>query len=129
MISLESGKKYGGFCVYIRTWNGIDQPDYYPVMKIIEEEVGFKAGRFKRCLGHAKAGKAGYDLYLVIQQPADELEPLVNWVDKNTEGQWELDIEDTFISPCWRFSFTNDEDAVLFKLTWNAVSSKDGAIE
>jgi len=126
VISLESGKKNGKLCLYIRTWDGYDNPQYYPVMDITEEELDFKGGRFEKCLGSAKAGPGtGYNLYLEIENPKDELENLVNFVAENTQAQWAVDLEETFCMNCWRFSFTNEEDAVLFKLQWNAKSALD----
>lgn len=130
MISLESGKKYGKFCLYIRTWDGYDKPQYYPVMDITKDEIDFKGGRFERCLGSAKPGLGtGYNLYLKIINPKDELEDLVNFVAENTYKQWALDIEETFCIDCWRFSFTNEGDAVLCKLQWDAKSSISNIID
>ena len=130
MISLESGKKYGNFCLYIRTWDGYDKPDYYPVLNITEEEVEFKGGRFERCMGRAKSGIKGQNLYLLVgEPPEDDLEPIVNWVHENTTCQWAMDLEHTFSVSMWRFSFTNEEDAVLFKLTWDAKSDEADIIE
>lgn len=125
MISIESGKKYGKLCVYIRFWDGYDKPAYYPVMDISEEEVEFKGGRFERCLGQAKSGDVTQNLYLEIKQLKNELTNIVNWINGTIEGQWSFDIEENIFVTCWRFSFTNEEDAVLFKLTWSASSSMD----
>lgn len=109
--------------VIIREWDGIDKPQYYPVMDIAEEELDFKGGRFEKCIGMAKSGIPGQDLYLHVSQPVKEFGPIIDWVAENIENKWAVDIESTMFEEVWRFSFTNLEDAVLFKLTWNAKST------
>lgn len=124
MISLDPKKYLNKYCLVIRVWDGIDQPDFTPVLDITEEEMGWKGGRFKNCVSrYFKEGEA-INLYLRVENPVKELKPLIDWVAENIHGEWSVDIESAIVSECWKFSFIEQSDASLFRLTWNAATHK-----
>ena len=127
MISLETKRYHGKHCLVIRYWDGIDQPDFTPVLDISEEEMGWVGGRFKNCSNRYFREGEAIDLFLKINGP-DEFSVLIEWVSENIKNVWAVDIESAFLADCWKFSFTNENDAVLFRLTWNAATDKYGAV-
>jgi hypothetical protein len=124
MISLDPKKYMGKYYLVIRTWDGIDQPDYFPVFQIDEDEMSLDTKRFSRYAKFVDPSADLYELFLAIQEPKKELGLFISWILDNTVGLWRVNVEGGCVTPFWRISFTNSEDAVLFKLVWSAASSK-----
>lgn len=124
MISLEATMYTGKNKIIIREWDGYDKPQYYPVMDITDDEIGFAGGRFRKYQSRVNDFPATNRLYLLIKSPIREFEPIFNWIGENIEGYWNVDIEDVFCEPLLVFSFESEEDSILFKLTWDAKKSK-----
>jgi hypothetical protein len=96
----------------VREWDGIDRPVYYKIFEVTPAETK-SSGRFLRCtsiIGSPFQYK--FELNASIN-----LENLINWVSENVQHNWALDVESNFGEYLWLFSFENEEDAVLFRLT------------
>lgn len=118
--SVEVGKKYGKYCIYIRDWDGIDQPQYYPICPASEEEDEFRAGRFRHFkYGKSPAKQQNFILRIRTDNIGSKIQEIINWIGDNIEHYWSFDI-DYLGEPYseWRFSFHDVEDATLFKMIW-----------
>lgn len=122
MISIETKKYDDGLWMIVREWDGIDRPDYTKVFRITEREDGFNGGRFERMQFSSKDNMNK----IVINDDDFDIEMAVNWIAENTNGKWYFNVDfgwgnnikcyNTSIDAEWIFYFSDESDAVAFKL-------------
>ncbi len=119
VISVEAREFKGDNWLIVRYWDGFDKPEYFPVTRITRDELDFSSGRFNLCDPNY-TNPNSHDFYILIVHQLDIIEPYINWISDNINHTWRLAIEGgDFIH--WKISFSNRDDAILFKLTWPSV--------
>lgn len=122
MISFGTKEYYNGSWFIIRSWDGIDKPDYIKVFEIQPNELAFKDGRFKN-YNHKH-----YKNKIDLTHNNVDLEKIITWISENINDNWFLDIDEWYGSSIKTktsifpgkstFYFDKEENAVAFKLVW-----------
>lgn len=124
MITFETKKFIDTYWLIVRTWDGIDRPQYFKLFEITEDEMEFKSGRFDRFDNNTYINKNNE---IPLNKEVD-IEYILAWINENTFGKWSFDATDWFVYniigkfgpvPCMAIFYFEDEvDAMAFKLRW-----------
>lgn len=123
MISIETVRYPNGLWMVVREWDGIDRPDYTKVFRLMESENEFGRGRFERMKFESKSSN---NKIVIDDDDNFDVEMAVDWIAENTNGKWYLGVDfgwgnnikcyNTLIDAEWIFYFSDESDAVAFKL-------------